>query len=294
MANPICLSPLKFYDSIAKQNRYKSFAFGHIAPLITSPNNISPFQFCVNIDNFKSVYEVYIYDANTNKKISENVIQQFIDSGLSYSQKSNIVNIIFNGNLPLNEVLKFEGQYFLSISLLDKNLNVYTYYSEVFCYTNYIDDCIKIEYWNASSDFELKNGFVTFVGNFHFILYLKTELGKPEYSFEEEVTKRLGYSFIESQVSKKTYRFNCIVPEYLCDAMRIIRLCDNKKIYYKDEEYDALTFEMSVEWQEQGDLASIDCEFDTDNIIVNLGGYKYENVGGDFSESDYDESYKNY
>lgn len=118
---------------------------------------------------------------------------------------------------------------------------------------------------------------------FHYILLLKSELGKPEYSFEEEATKRLGYSFIESQVSKKTYKFNAIVPEYLCDAMRIIRLCSNKIITCKGETYDAITFNMEVEWQEQGDLASVNCEFDVDNIITNIGGFKLESTDGDFN-----------
>ena len=115
-------------------------------------------------------------------------------------------------------------------------------------------------------------------------------MGKPEYSFEEEATKRLGYSFIESQVSKKTYKFNTVIPEYICDAMRIIRLCSQKKITCKGETYDAITFNMEVDWQEQGDLASVTCEFDVDNIITNLGGFKHEAVGGDFN-NDYNNDY---
>ena len=115
-------------------------------------------------------------------------------------------------------------------------------------------------------------------------------MGKPEYSFEEEATKRLGYSFIESQVSKKTYRFNTVIPEYLCDAMRIIRLCSQKKITCKGETYNAITFNMEVDWQEQGDLASVTCEFDVDNIITNIGGFKREALGGDFN-NDYNNDY---
>ena len=49
----------------------------------------------------------------------------------------------------------------------------------------------------------MKNGAVDFSDNFKFKCYLKTQVGKPEYSFEEEATERLGYSFIESQISKK-------------------------------------------------------------------------------------------
>lgn len=131
--------------------------------------------------------------------------------------------------------------------------------------------------------FLIKNGLITFANNFKFKVRLRTELGKPEYTFEEEATKRLGYSFIESQVSAKAYKFNAILPEYLCDALRIIRLCSNKKIESKGEIYDLITFEMQVDWQDQGDLASVNCEFQVDNILVNTGGFAYEPLGGDFN-----------
>ena len=282
MANPICISPLKFYDDFHKQNRYRSFAYGHVAPLITNPNVVSPFQLIVSGD----VSEIYVRDANTNKKVTSNVVERFKEAGLRNVTSSGYNVLLFLGIFPLSGVIDYEGQYWLEIHSGE------WYYSEVFCFDNNIDDCLKIEYWNPEGDFALKNGIIVLGSeNFHFILLLKSELGKPEYSFEEEATKRLGYSFIESQVSKKTYKFNTIIPEYLCDAMRIIRLCSQKKITCKGETYDAITFSMEVDWQEQGDLASVTCEFDVDNIITNLGGFKHEAIGGDFNNgynNDYD------
>ena len=290
MANPICLSPLKFYDNVNKQNRYRSFAYGHVAPLITNPNVVSPFQLIVGGD----VTEVYVRDANTNTRITDNVVERFKEAGLRNDtiKDSNLIghNVLsFLGVFPLDGILKHQGQYWLEI---------YAgawYYSEVFCYDENVENCLKIEYWNPEGDLMLKNGLVALGSlNFHFCLLLRTELGKPEYSFEEEATTRLGYSFVESQVSKKTYNFNAIVPEYICDAMRLIRLCSNKRITSMGEEYEALTFDMTVDWQDQGDLASVDCSFDVDNIIVNLGGFKHEDLGGDFNNdftNDYDMIY---
>lgn len=282
MANPICISPLKFYDDLHKQNRYRSFAYGHVAPLITNPNVVSPFQLIVSGD----VSEVYVRSADTNKRVTGNVVERFKDAGLRNVSKNDDYNILlFLGIFPLSGVIDYEGQYWLEIH------SGGWYYSEVFCFDNNIDDCLKVEYWNPEGDFALKNGIIVLGSeNFHFILLLKSELGKPEYSFEEEATKRLGYSFIESQVSKKTYKFNTVIPEYLCDAMRIIRLCSQKKITCKGETYDAITFNMEVDWQEQGDLASVTCEFDVDNIITNLGGFKHENLGGDLN-NDYNNDY---
>ena len=281
MANPICISPLKFYDDFHKQNRYRSFAYGHVAPLITNPNVVSPFQLIVS----GNVSEVYVRNANTNKRVTGNVVEKFKDAGLRNISKNGYKVLLFLGIFPLSGVIDYEGQYWLEIH------SGGWYYSEVFCFDNNIDDCLKVEYWNPEGDFALKNGIIVLGSeNFHFILLLKSELGKPEYSFEEEATKRLGYSFIESQVSKKTYKFNAVIPEYLCDAMRIIRLCSQKKITCKGETYDAITFNMEVDWQEQGDLASVTCEFDVDNIITNLGGFKHENLGGDFN-NDYNNDY---
>lgn len=281
MANPICISPLKFYDDFHKQNRYRSFAYGHVAPLITNPNAVSPFQLIVSGD----VSEVYVRSADTNKRVTGNVVERFKDAGLRNVSKDDYNILLFLGIFPLSGVIDYEGQYWLEIH------SGGWYYSEVFCFDNNIDDCLKVEYWNPEGDFALKNGIIVLGSeNFHFILLLKSELGKPEYSFEEEATKRLGYSFIESQVSKKTYKFNTVIPEYICDAMRIIRLCSQKKITCKGETYDAITFNMEVDWQEQGDLASVTCEFDVDNIITNLGGFKHENLGGDFND-DYNNDY---
>ena len=281
MANPICISPLKFYDDFHKQNRYRSFAYGHVAPLITNPNVVSPFQLIVS----GNVSEVYVRSADTNKRVTGNVVERFKDAGLRNVSKNGYKILLFLGIFPLSGVIDYEGQYWLEIH------SGGWYYSEVFCFDNNIDDCLKVEYWNPEGDFALKNGIIVLGSeNFHFILLLKSELGKPEYSFEEEATKRLGYSFIESQVSKNTYKFNTIIPQYLCDAMRIIRLCSQKKITCKGETYDAITFNMEVDWQEQGDLASVTCEFDVDNIITNLGGFKHENLGGDFN-NDYNNDY---
>lgn len=278
MANPVCLSPLKFYDALEKQERYKSYAYGHVSPVIMPFNTLYPFQFILP-DSSDQIIDAYIVDAKTNIAITGNIMQQLNEAGLTHKVVDNYKIIMLPDIFPLLDMM-FEGEYYL---LLQSNIG-YDYYSEIFCFTNNVDDCIEIEYWNPETDFTLKNGLITFTNNFHFKVLLKSELGKPEYGFEEEATKRLGYNFIESQVSKKTYKFNTVLPEYLCDALRLIRLCSNKILRSKGEEYEMLSFEMDVDWQDQGNLASVNCEFDVDNIIVNLGGFEYEKLrGGDYN-----------
>ncbi len=277
MANPICLSPLKFYDALEKQERYKSYAYGHISPVIMPFNILYPFQFVAHA-SINSIAYAYIYDASTNEKVTNNIITALRGDGLTIKNVNGYKVVMFPGIFPVQEV-EFKGAYYISLTT-DKGI---TYYSEVFCFTRDYNKYIELEYWNPESDFELKNGIITFANNFHFKILLDTELGKPEYSFEEEATNRLGYSFIESQVSKKIYKFNAILPEYMCDALRIVRLCSHKKLTSLGESYEMLSFGMDVDWQEQGDLASVNCEFEVDNVIANLGGLRYELKGGDFN-----------
>lgn len=156
-------------------------------------------------------------------------------------------------------------------------------YSEVFTSSNNTDNCILLEYSN-SYNFELSDSIVDFSDDFKFKCYVCSQIGKPEYVFEEEVTERMGYSFMESQVSKKVYNFTFLAPEYLCDALRIIRMCDNKCIKdHNSKIYSLSTFEMNPEWEEQGDLASVECSFETDTVIANIGGYAPVLLGGDFN-----------
>ena len=284
MANPICLSPLKFYDSIKKQERHKNYAYGHISPIVMPFNVIQPFQFV--IPNWMTIQSVYLRDINDNR-VTGNIIQRLNEAGLARIQIENYSVITYSGIYPILDV-KYEGQYYLE---LVTNISWYTYYSEIFCFTNSTDRYIEIEYWNPEGDFSINGGVITFANNFRFKLLINSELGKPEYSFEEESTSRLGYNYVESQVSKKVYKFNAVLPEYICDAMRLIRLCSNKRITCNGDTYEALSFEMDVDWQEQGDLASVNCEFEVDNIIANFGGFRHTKAGGDFN-NDYNNDFK--
>lgn len=273
------ISPLPFYDNIAMQNHRKDYAFGQVYPLITYKNMLLPFQ--VVIPKGSAINYVRLFDFNTDSFID--ITASMKENGLAIKSYEDFKVLKYPGNLPIVE-LKQEGLYYLAISINDLGL----LYSEVFTSTNNISDYLLIEYYNHYN-FELKNGIVDFSDNFKFKCYLNTQIGRPEYKFEEEATERMGYTFIESQVSKKVYKFTFVAPEYLCDALRIVRLCENKQIVSKLQTYDLITFNMEPKWEDQGDLASVECEFETDNIIVNIGDYKL--AGGDFN-NDFNQDFK--
>lgn len=219
------------------------------------------------------------------------ITQSITENGLELRKYTNFSVLKYPGTLPIIEI-KYEGLYYLEINIRVSDPNViYAHIcSDIFVVTNKVDNYLLLEYGN-SYNFELKNGIIDFSNNFKFKCYLNTQVGKPEYDFEEEATDRMGYAFIESQVSKKIYKFTFLAPEYLCDALRIVRLCENKKITSKKQEYDLTTFTMEPEWQEQGDLAAVECEFETDTVIANIGGYTPKLLGGDFN-SDFNNDYK--
>ena len=276
------ISPLPFYDNIALQNHRKNYAFGQVYPLITYKNFLLPFHVILSAGT--AIQYVRLYNFNTGGHID--ITDSMIDNGLAIVDHSNFKILRYFANLPISGIGN-EGLHYLQINIEDLGV----IYSDVFTITNRIEDCLLIEYTN-SYNFELKNSIIDFTDNFKFRCYLHTQIGKPEYVFEEEATERMGYSFIKSQVSKKTYKFTFLAPEYLCDALRIVRMCDSKQIITALQTYDLTTFNMVPEWEEQGDIASVECEFETDTVIANIGGRDASELGGDFS-NDFSNDFNN-
>lgn len=274
-------SPLPFYDDIALQNHRKDYAFGNVYQLITYRNMLLPFQ--VILASGAAIGWIRLHDFNTEKYID--ITKSMKENGLTIKSYTGFKVLKYPGNLPVAEI-KHEGRYYLAILISGAGI----IYSDVFTVTNRVDDYLLLEYSN-SYNFELKGGIVDFSDNFKFQCYLNTQVGRPEYDFEEEATERMGYTFIESQVSKKIYKFTFLAPEYLCDALRIVRLCENKQAISKKQVYDMTTFSMEPEWQDQGDLAAVECEFETDTVIANIGGYTPKLIGEDFN-NDFSNDYK--
>lgn len=274
------ISPLPFYDDISLQNHRKDYAFGQIYPLVVYKNMLLPFQFCVSSGS--SISQAVLYSADG--KYIANILPELKENGLTVKSYTGFKLVKYPGTLPVNSI-KHEGQYYIWLRLNGGPI----LYSDIFTVYNRIDDYLELEYTN-SYNFELKNGVIDFSDNFKFKCYLPAQIGKPEYDFEEEATERMGYTFIESQVSKKLYKFTFLAPEYLCDALRIVRLCNDRQITSKGQVYDLTTFNMKPKWEEQGDLAAVECEFEADTVISNIGGYEPELLGGDFN-NDYNNDF---
>ena len=278
------LSILPFYLDISRQNHRKDYAFGEVFPLFTPDRKILPFQI-IREHRTNSITSVIL--KNLDGSIVANITTQMTGTGLKVNQYTSYGYdvIMYPGQLLLTTQTP-EGPYYIEI--FD---GVQTWFSEVFTVVRYVDQYLKITYWDSES-LVFDNGRVDFSDNFAFNLYLPTQVGRPDYEFEEQVEKRDGYQFVEKQISEKTYKFNFVAPEYLLDAMRIIRMMDNVEVISKGETYDVDQFLMTPKWQEGGYLAGVEVEFQCATVIKKIGRGFVPADNGDFN-NDFNNDYNN-
>lgn len=269
------LFPLPWYDSIEKQNHRKDYAFGSVFPLITPDRLLLPFQILRSTRSnnitqvlIKKVNGTLLADITAPMKETGLAIKRFSDDGYDI--------IIYPGIIPM-AINTPEGQYYAELSD-----GVERWYSEVFTIVRNVEKKLKIVWWNDEPLY-YTGGHIEYDGSYKNILYLCSELAKPEYNFEEEGETRDGKFFPEKQISEKKYKFNFIAPEYMCDAMRLIRMSDHVTIYNNNEQYNADSFLITPTWQDQGDIAGVDAEFTTQTIVKKIGGAITPTIKGDFN-----------
>lgn len=279
------LFPLPWYDSLERQNHRRDYAFGNVFPLITPDRKLLPFQIRRNTRS-NGITKLVL--RNLQGQQIADIRSQMIETGLQIKrfQSEGYDLIIYTGNLPM-AITTHEGLYYAEMSD-----GVQTWYSEVFDIVRTVDEYMMIEWWDEQPLY-YEGGHIEYDGSkYKNRVYLQTQVGKPEYNFEEDGEDRDGYFFPEKQVSEKVYKFTFLAPEYLCDAMRIIRMSDHVEITSRGEKYNADSFLITPEWQQQGDLAAVEAEFETDTVIKKIGRAQAVTIKGDFN-NDYNNDYNN-
>lgn len=280
------ISVLPWYTSIEQQNHRKSYAYGTIYPLFTPKRTLLPFQIMRNTSS-RNITKAQLYDKNgvlfadITTALKETGLQIVPFASLGYDV------IVYPSLLPF-AIDTPDGIYYARMT---DGVNVW--YSEMFTIVGDLSGYLKIE-WYDVENFVFDAGQIVYQNpKFHNVLYLCTELGKPEYTFEEEGETRDGYFFSEKQISEKTYRCMALAPEYLCDVMRFIRMSD--KVFVTDKygrQYDCDTFLITPKWQTHGDLASVEIEFETATVAKKIGrGYITPGRKGDFN-NDFNNDFK--
>ena len=270
------LSPLPFYSSLDFQSHRKDYAFGEVFPLITPEKMLLPFQVIrEHRANAISEFKLYKEDGTFFLDITSSITSIGL-SIIPYTADGYDV-ILYNGLLPM-AITTPEGRYYAVMKD-----GVDTWYSEIFTIVKSVSDYLCIEYWNADNLY-YAGGHLDYTTNFRNKLYLRAQLWKPEYLFEEEAVKRDGYTYIAKQISEKIYKFNFIAPEYLCDAIRVAKLHDYIRITSKGVTYNAETLTMTPTWQEGGYLANVEVEFETDTVIKKVSKDTLGDFNYDFNE----------
>ena len=70
------------------------------------------------------------------------------------------------------------------------------------------------------------------------------------------------------------YKMVIAAPEYLCDAIRIIRLHDHVAITKDGNAYEAYNFTPSYQWNDVGDLAQVTITFESNTVLQKISAYK--------------------
>lgn len=280
------LSPLPFYTDIELQQHRRSYAYGEVFPLYADTDKLLPFQ--IYIGEIANLIDIEIIGDNGTK----NIYRQMTDAGLKVvnitQNERQASYVVFPALYPMALSLS-EGRYYIKVSAVDIITGKTTYYySDIITLVNNTDGYIKIM-WYDNEDLYFDAGAILYE-DYKPYIYICSEIGKPDYVFEEEATERDGYTFIEKQISEKTYKFTMLANEPLCDVMRFIRMADNVIIRDKyGRVYEADTFLITPKWQTQGDIASVECEFQTDTVVKKINkGYTIAKKGdfnNDFSNS---------
>lgn len=262
-------SPLAFREKSMKATYKKWYAYGKEFALPFSTTELPPFQFTVaNLPSFDpTTVEVFLVDEATGTRGATGIKIE-VDS---MDGHGSVLYVSPGSNVYAKSIEP--GVYRAEFAIPGGE----TYVSTPICVTEGIEtntNFVKLEYWNDEK-LAYPNGFVTTGTNndFKFQMYIPTTFFKPKYEFEEEITKRAGYKFLELQTCNKVFGFNFLAPEYICDALRLVRLSDYIRFTHDGEYYNALNFEYNPDWQDNGYLAAIECQFETDTIIQKLPSF---------------------
>lgn len=285
------LNPLPWYESIAEQGYRKPWAYGKVWPLIAHKDYLLPFQ--VVFPGTPTSVKFYIHQVESGRSFEITAAMTAagfnVDSGTYeigifpalYELDWATLGLDFNNDFDESfggENHTSIGRYYLSMEYTVDGVTK-TMYSEVLTLVMFTSCLLKLE-WFSYSNLPYNGGEIIYdtqnMNPYVNYLWIPADIAMPDYTFEEEGEERDGFFFATKQTSEKTYRFAFLATEEICDALRIVGLSDMVSITDQlGRRYICDKFSMTPDWQQQGYLASVACEFQTDTVVirraVNLG-----------------------
>lgn len=275
------LTPLAWYNDIREQFHRQRVSQGQVYPLFTPVDTVLPFQI-LREHRASGVQSVVLRRADGTS--AGDITRDMRESGL-YELALPIADmgldvIVYTATMPMALGMS-EGRYYLELTD-----GVETWYSEVFTAVRDMRPYLRLE-WRDVENLTFDAGLVIYDNpRYTNRIWLMSQLGRPEYKFEEEGEEREGYFFAEKRSSEKVYRFTALAPEYLLDALRLACISDMVRVTDRyGREYRCDTFSMSPEWEQIGGLASVAFEFETDTYVKRCGRTYMPTGLGDFDGS---------
>lgn len=299
-------SPLPFYEDTALQSRHAWYAYGEQYINWAPKDVLLPFYIIVPKDFselFWSNIEIKFYDCCGNEvggtgggSFSYSFNESFEINPASVTPNKYASRMAMNGikivkgeaydtliyyALHNQSISLPNGSYYIRIKFtMASGTSEFYAYSDIFTVSDTQSKVVVS--WRNEESLLYKGGFVPFgikfadIYDYHHELYLDTEIGLPNYNFTEEGDERNGYFYPTRQISEKAYSMHIIAPEYICDALRLVRMADYatvKQTFSPNHEriFTLGQFEADVEWLEQGYYADVQCTFKTDTIVKKTG-----------------------
>lgn len=283
------LSPLPWYETIDEQGFRKSYAYGKVWPLIAHKDYLLPFQIVlpyVASPEYPEDFVFTIHQVGTDKSFDLSAaireagftIVPFSESGFSvlsfpaaYKLNWRLLGRDFDESFDESfggEGHTSIGRYYLSMVYTLNGVET-EIYSEVLTLVDCLGGYLRLE-WFSFDDIYYEGGALAYSGvDYMNYLNICAEVAMPDYTFEEEGEERDGFFFATKQTSEKTYRFSFLATEEICDAVRIVGLSDVVSVIDPlGRRYICDKFSMTPEWQPQGYLAAVNCEFQTDTVVI--------------------------
>lgn len=221
--------PLRFYEKLEHQNRFRkggnAKVFKHIAPT----NYILPFQIKRTAGLFPITGLKYIFVKDGSEidlftALGSNQLEKYAFADYDY--------LVHFGDEPHAAIIP-EGEYYLEVTD-----SVNTWYSEVLELRSFdpndlsLSDCVptKIVYWDTCDVADIfyrtvEYGSVIGAKQYKNIIYLDIDVGKPEYEYSEEGEEDgLGNFNPDYKKLEKQYILQGVYPEYFVDALALIPL----------------------------------------------------------------------
>lgn len=266
---------LVFFKDPKFQHRNKWYEYDHYQPVHCPLNQLPPFQHPLTAES-SAVFSFQIVNVEDNQFFE--IRNDLTLAGMR--QERYLATEVYpeHQKLIYPAISKFPGTFKSGLYYAIMKTNSETWYSEHFVMNDFVgeDDFIYLE-WLHARNYKLYpqvGHFIDYSKGYKNFLYIKSDIGKPEWFYEEEEDNRDGDLLPIHQVKFKMCGFQIIVSEYFLDILAEIPLHDCVVIKHQGHTYQVDKFIMNQpSWFPQGAKASVRLQFryNTTTIVSGRG-----------------------